>query len=131
MLIIGHSEVEYKPFYFIKSADDIAVTPSNSTVVFEYSKDSLELIKHCRQNSVSFALICDELKDTLLANANKADFVICDKLIAKDAQNFADEYMFDSKVLLYSSDESELLQTAQDGIDGIIFESAISYEAVN
>ena len=131
MLIIGHSEVEFQPFYFIKSSDDIAVTPSNSTVVFEYSKNTLELVKHCQNNSVSFALICDELKDTLLANANSASFIICDKNIAKEAQKFADEYMFDAKILLYSSDESELLQTAKDSIDGIIFENAISYEAVN
>jgi len=131
MLIIGHSEVEYKPFYFIKSVDDIAVTPPNSTVVFEYSKNTLELMKHCRQNSVNFALICDELKDVLLANANETSFIICDKLIAKDAQNLANEYMFDAKILLYSTDEGELLESAKDSIDGLIFENAINYEAVN
>jgi len=131
MLIIGHEEVEYNPFYFIKSTQDIAVTPSNSTVVFEYSKNNLELIKHCKENDISFALICDELKDTLLANANSANYIICDKNIIKEAQKFADEYMFDAKVLLYSSNEDELLWCANEGIDGIIFENAISYEAVN
>jgi hypothetical protein len=130
MLIIGLEEVEFKPFYFIKAIDDISVTPPNSTVVFEYSKDNLELIKHCRKSDVSFALICDELKDTLLANANDANFIICDKTIVKDTQKFADEYMFDAKVLLYSSSEDELLWCANESIDGIIFENAISYEAV-
>ena len=131
MLIIGHEEVEYKPFYFIKSTQDIAVTPPNSTVVFEYSKNNLELIKHCKDNDISFALICDELKDTLLANANEANFIICDKNIIKNAQKFADEYMFDAKILLYSGSEDELLWCANEGIDGIIFEEAINYEAVN
>jgi len=131
MLIIGHEEVSYKPFYFIKSTQDIAVTPPNSTVVFEYSKNNLELIKHCQDNDISFALICDELKDTLLANANEANFIICDKNIIKNAQKFADEYMFDAKVLLYSGSEDELLWCANEGIDGIIFEDAINYEAVN
>jgi len=131
MLIIGSDQVEFEPFYFIKSADDISVTPSNSTVVFEYSKNTLELIKHCRTNKVSFALICDELKDTLFANANGASFIICDKTIIKDAQKFADEYIFDAKILLYSSNEDELLWCANEGIDGIIFENAINYEAVN
>jgi hypothetical protein len=120
MLIIGLDEVEFEPFYFIKNIDDISVTPSNSTVVFEYSKDNLELIRHCRKNSVSFALICDELKDTLFANANDANFIICDKTIVKDAQKFADEYMFDAKVLLYSSNEDDLLWCANEGVDGIL-----------
>jgi len=131
MLIIGHSDVEFEPFFFIKSIADIEVTPPNSTVVFEYSKTTLEIIRYCQNNEISFALICDELKDTLLANANRADFIICDKLIAKDAQSFANEYMFDSKILLYATKESELLECAKLGIDGIIFENAISYEAVN
>jgi len=131
MLILGHKEVEFNPFYFIKSSQDISVTPPNSTVVFEYSKNNLELIKHCKTNDISFALICDELKDTLLANANEADFIICDKNIIKETQKFADEYMFDAKILLYSANEDELLWCASEGIDGIIFEEAISYEAVN
>jgi len=38
--------------------------------------------------------------------------------------------MFDAKVLLYSSSEDELLWCANESIDGIIFEDAISYEAV-
>jgi hypothetical protein len=130
MLILGLDEVEYEPFYFIKAIDDIGVTPPNSTVVFEYSKDNLKLIKHCRKNNISFALICNTLKDTLLANTNDADFIICDKTIVKDAQKFADEYMFDAKVLLYSGNEDELLWCANESIDGIIFENAIAYEAV-
>jgi len=131
MLILGHEEVEYKPFYFIKSIEDIAVTPPNSTVVFEYSKNTLELAKHCKKKEISFAFICDDLKDTLLANANGCDFIICDIHIIKNAQKFANEYMFDAKVLLYSSSSDELLWCANEGIDGIIFEEAISYEAVN
>ena len=131
MLIIGHDEVLFEPFYFVKSIEDISVTPPNSTVVFEYSKNSLELVRHCQKNKLSFALICDELKDTILANANDANYIICDKNIIQETQKYANEYLFDAKVLLYTSSEDDILWCAKNGIDGVLFENAISYEAVN
>ncbi len=128
MLIIGVKEVSYNPFYFIKSSEDIDVTPPNSVVVFEYSPSKLELIKHCQKNSIPFALICDELQDVLFASANGASFIICDKTNIKKAQKYADDYMFDAKILLYSSSKDDLLWCADEGIDGILFEDGISYE---
>ena len=130
MIIIGHEEVSYKSFYFINSIEDIDVTPSNSTVVFEYSKERLELCKYCQKNSVSFALICDDLKDVLFASANGASFIICDKTNILKAQKYADNYMFDAKILLYSGNHEDILWCAENEIDGILFENGISYEVV-
>ena len=130
MLIIGVKEVEFEPFYFIKTSEDIDVTPSNSTVVFEYSHEKKELIEYCKKNKVSFALICDEILDVLFANANGADFIVCDKSTIKKAQQYANEYMFDAKILLYSVSRDDILWCADEGIDGIIFEDGISYEIV-
>ena len=128
MLIIGAKEVEYNPFYFIKSSEDIDVTPPNSVVVFEYSSGKLELIKQCKKNKTPFALICDELQDILFASANGASYIICDKTNIKTAQKYADNYMFDAKILLYSSNQDDILWCADESIDGIIFEDGISYE---
>ena len=128
MLIIGAKEVPYNPFYFIKSSEDIDVTPPNSVVVFEYSTGRLELINYCKNNNVSFALICDELQDVLFASANGASFIICDKTNIKKAQKYADSYMLDAKILLYTSSKDDLLWCADEEIDGILFEDGISYE---
>ena len=122
MLIIGHEEVEYEPFYFIRNIDDIEVTPSNSTVIFEYSKENLEMMRYCVENSVSMALICEQAKDVLLAYANGASYIVCDKDRVELAQKFADEYMFDAKILLYSSNKDDLLWAGKKSIDGILFE---------
>ncbi len=130
MLIIGVREVDAKPFYFIKTYEDIEVTPTNSTVIFEYSDSKLELCKQCKSNQIPFALICDELKDVLFASANGASYIICDKSTIEKAQKYADEYMFDAKVLLYSSDKNDILWCADKGIDGILFEEGINYEIV-
>ena len=127
MKIIGHKEVKYKPFYFIKGIDDIEVIPSNSTVIFEYSKDKIDICEHCLDNSINFALICDELKDVLFASSNGASCIVCDKANVKEAQKYADEYLFDAKILLYTTKEEDILWCANLGIDGVLFEDGIIY----
>jgi len=127
MIIIGHEEVEFNPFYFIKAQDDIEITPANATVIFEYTKDRVELCRYCVKNSISFALICDEPKDILLGSANGASFIVCDKVNITSAQKYADEYMFDAKILLYTTKVDELLWCAENGIDGILLEEGIEY----
>ncbi len=127
MIIIGHHFIKVTPFYFIKNTEDIKKTPSNSTVVFEFSEQNLELCHFCKENSVAFALIADSMKDVLFANSLEASFIICDKIHVNKAQKIADEYIFDAKVLLYSSNMDDLEWAADLGIDGIIFEKGIDY----
>ncbi len=127
MIIIGHEWILYEAFYFIKSIEDISKTPSNSKVIFQFSKDTLDISYHCANNGISFALICDSKKDVLFAQALNCDFIVCDKTIVKDAQKFADGYLFDAKILLYSSQEDDIQWAAQHEIDGILFEKGIDY----
>ena len=127
MIIIGHPWIDFEPFYLIKKAEDIGCTPSNSRVIFSFSEANLPLCRHCAQNSVSFALICDTKKDVLFAQALGCDFIVCDKSVAVDAQKFADGYLFDAKILLYTGAQSDMEWAADHEIDGILFEEGIDY----
>jgi hypothetical protein len=127
MIIIGHPWIDYKPFYFIKKADDIAQTPSRSCVIFPFSEENLPLAKQCHRNDVPFALICDSKRDILFAQALGCSYIVCDKTVAEAAQKFADGYLFDAKILLYSSVESDLEWAGEREIDGILFEEGIDY----
>lgn len=127
MIILGHDYLECAPFYFVKKSEDIANTPSNSVVLFEFSEENLALCHHCKENDVSFALIADSAKEALFANVLEASYILCDKVLSPKVQKLADEYMFDAKVLLYSSEEADLEWAADLGIDGIIFEKGIDY----
>jgi len=127
MIIFGHRFVKTEPFYLIKKVEDIKNTPPNSTVVFDFSEKNLELIDHCNKSGISFAVICDKIKDVLFANALEANFIICDKVVSTKAQKLADNYMFDAKILLYSSEEADLEWVAENEIDGILFEKGINY----
>lgn len=125
MIILGHNYIKSKPFYVVKNSYDIEKTPPNSTVVFSFTKETLELCEFCKKNSVAFAVIVDEVRDILFASALEASYIICGKELASKAQKLADEYMFDAKILLYGRDESYLEWAADLGIDGIIFENGI------
>jgi hypothetical protein len=127
MIIIGYVDVEYNPFYSIKSIDDIIKTPSNSTVVFKYSRDNLELCKHCLANDVEFALVCGSYEDILFANANGATYIVCEKESIQIAQKYADSYLFDAKILLYTSNADDLVWCADRAIDGILFKDSIKF----
>jgi len=127
MIIIGHPWVDFEPFYFIKKEEDIAKTPSNSCVIFAFSEEALPLCRYCTQNDVSFALICDSSRDVLFAQALGCSYIVCDKSVAKSAQKFADGYLFDAKILLYTATESDMDWAAEHEIDGILFEEGIDY----
>ena len=127
MIIIGHKFVKTQPFYLIKKVEDIAKTPPNSTVVFDFSEANLQLIDHCNKSSIPFAVICDSIKDVLFSNALEAKYIICDKVVSQKAQKLADNYMFDAKILLYSSEEADLEWASENEIDGILFEEGINY----
>ena len=128
MIIIGHRFVKFNPFYLIKKPENIKKTPSNSVVVFEFNEENVELCEYCHKNSILFACICDSIKDVLFANALDASYLICDKVVATKAQKLADNYMFDAKILLYSSDEADLEWVGDNEIDGILLEEGINYE---
>ena len=125
MIILGHSYIKSKPFYLVRNSKDIEKTPPNSTVVFSFTKQNLELCEFCKKNLVSFAVIVDEVRDILFANAFEASYIICGKELVLKAQKLADEYMFDAKILLFGREESFLEWGADLGIDGIIFENGI------
>jgi hypothetical protein len=127
MLILGHKYIKSVPFYFIKQEEDIKKTPSNSTVMFEFSEKNLDLCYYCQKNGISFALIVEKVNDILFASRLDAAYIISDKTLVCKAQKYADEYMFDAKILLYSSDDEDLEWSADLGIDGVLFEKGIDY----
>ncbi len=125
MIIIGHPDIEYKPLYMISTTKDISNTPPNSTVIFKYDP---MLCKYCKQNSVDFALFIKDIKEILFASAFEARFIICNKKLSKKAQKLANEYMFDTKILLLCKSEKKMLWAAKNSIDGVIFDDAILKE---
>jgi len=125
MILIGHPYINFHAFEKIEKKEDISNTSSNAVVVFDFSKESVSLCHYAEKNSILFALFVKEERDVILASALGASYIICDKSLIKTAQTFADGYLFDAKILLYSTSEEDIEYAANSSIDGILFKEGI------
>ena len=118
MQIFGHDFIDNSKFFFINTIDEIKSTTPNSILFFDFNK---EIITYCKTQNLIFGVNVKSIKELVLASASNASYLLVTKEFAKQAQNIANEYMFDAKILLTSSDENDIEFCAKNGIDGIIF----------
>ena len=105
------------PFFEIISKKDIQSTPPDSVVLFDYN---VELAKYCKNNSILFAMRINSIKELVYANALGCEYAIVKKDLVKTAQNIANEYIFDMKIILPIENDEELEWAVFEGIDGVI-----------
>jgi len=125
MLFFGHRFIKSSCFYHIFDIDMIAKTPPSSQLYLEFSEKNLDIINHLRLNNISFALHVRSTTELLYASALGADYIVVEKKEAKTAQNIAENYLFDAKIVVHITDEEEIEEMALLGIDGVIFPEAI------
>ena len=124
MIIIGHPLIPFKPLISVTKIEDIKKTKPNSTILIDFNDK--KLVQYSITQNISLALHVKSIKDACLANALGAKFIILvDGLLAKQVQNLATEYLFDSKILLQIEEESGIEKAAENFIDGIIFTKGI------
>ena len=125
MLFFGHRFISSQVFYHVADIDSINNTPPSSSLYIEFDEDNLDIISHSKINSIPFALKVDTLTQALYASALNAKYIIVVKELAKVAQDIANNYLFDAKILVSIEEESEIEEMALLGIDGVIFSNAI------
>jgi len=125
MLIIGHKIIPFEPFYHVANIEAILDTPPSSKIVVDFDEKNLEIIKHSKENGVVLAVYTRDIKEILFCAALEVEFVIVEKRLAKIAQQLANEYLFDTKVLVFIDDEDEMEEMAFLGVDGVVFDDAI------
>ncbi|HIP44195.1 MAG TPA: hypothetical protein EYG93_02520 [Sulfurospirillum arcachonense] len=124
MLIIGHPLIPFKPLYKVTKIEDIKKTKPNCTILIDF--DDKELVQYSKAQDISLALHVKSIKDACLANALGAKFVVVDDdLLAKQVQDLATEYLFDTKILLQIEDENAIEKAAKNFIDGVVFKKGI------
>ncbi len=125
MIFIGHKFIKSKPFYHIEDIDTILQTPPNSTVYFDFDEKNLDIIEYANLNDVSFALHVENITQIVYASALNASFIVVKKELAKTAQNLANNYLFDAKILVKIQNNDEIEELALLGVDGVIFSCGI------
>lgn len=125
MLIFGHRFIESKNFYHVFNIDAIQNTPPSSTILVEFSEENLDIISHAAINSMPLAIQVQNITQIIYANSFDASYIVLPKELAKSAQNLADNYLFDAKILVSVEREDEIEELAILGVDGVVFPNAI------
>ena len=125
MIFFGHKFLASEHFYHIDSIYSVAKTPSNSTIFLEYDENNLDIIDHLFTNKIKFALHVKSIKELVYAHAMGSLYITVEKNLAKNAQQVANDYLFDAKILVHIEDENEIEELALIGVDGVIFAKAI------
>ncbi len=125
MFIYGHRFIKSESFYHVESIDSIQNTPPSSTLFVEFDESSLDIIEHIRANQMIFSLSVKNITEIIYASELGASFIVVNKDLAKTAQDIANNYLFDAKILVHIDNENEIENIALIGIDGVIFSNAI------
>jgi len=121
MIFVGHKFIKSEPFYHIEDIDTIISTPPNSTIYLDFDEKNLDIIDYANLNNIHFALHVKDITQIVYASALGAGFIVVQKELAKTAQNLANNYLFDAKILVKIEDNSEIEELAILGVDGVIF----------
>ena len=125
MLLFGHPFVKSEIFYHIFDSEAVVSTPPNSTMYLEFSKKNLDIVEFLRINEIPFALEVSTIHDLVVAENLGAKYICVERSFAKTAQDIAENYLFDAKILAHIGEEEDLEGLALLGIDGVVYPSAV------
>ena len=125
MIIIGHPWIKSHRFINVFSQEDIQKSKPDDIVLLDELKNAHALASYCQTNQIAYAVTVSTLKDALFANSLGASYMLCKENDALQIQPVAQEYLFDSRILVPIEDEKEIAILVKNGIDGVIFSEAI------
>ena len=125
MIVIGHRYFGGDSLYRVNRVEDVNQTPSNSTVILTFSEENLKLIKHLSINSINMAIEIKSITEAVISENYRASFLIVPNSLAKELQEIADNYLFDSKILTVIESDGEIEKFAKIGIDGVLLKGGI------
>jgi len=125
MIIVGHPWIKSNRFFKVFSIECIKKSQADDIILLEPLVDSHAYAVHCQENNVPFAVVANNLEDALFANALGAKYIICEEDVALMIQPIANEYLFDTRILVLIHSEKEISKIARGGVDGVIFADAI------
>ena len=124
MLIFGNPYINSPNFIEINSISQIDSTTSKDILLVEF-KAPFSLAKHCFENNLEYAIEANSIKDALIAVNLGCSYIIANLELAKTLQNIANEYLWDSKILVKIKDDITLEKVALNYIDGVIYQNHI------
>ncbi len=119
-MIILEAPFSYEKFIKVKTLDDIKNTTSNSTLIFDYCESSLTLFEFCKHNNIPYGVNISSIKELIFISNLNAKYAFADNIEkAKIFQKIANEYLLDTKIIVYINSFEEIEKVAMFGIDGV------------
>jgi len=125
MLIFGHPWIKSHSFCKVFSINDIQNSKSDEIALLEPLVDSHSHAQYCLENQIAYAVVVNTLDDAIFANALGAKYMICEEDAALMIQPVAQEYLFDTRILVLIHNNKDISKIARGGIDGVVFAEAI------
>lgn len=111
MLIYG---LDYIKNQFTALEFELGLSVNNVSCV-KFSKEILA------KPNIKRAIFCDTLSEVLQSNAALCEYIIPNAKILKDSVFLAEKYLFDSKILSFIKDTSDIEKAALIGVDAVLF----------
>jgi len=125
MLLFGHRFIPSETFYHISDIDNISHTPPSSPLFLNFNEENLDIISYLNLNQLQFALSVTNITELIYAASLNASYIIVELDLVKIAQELAQNYLFDAKILAKIENDSEIEEMAILGVDGVIYPSAV------
>jgi len=126
MKIIGHNLIESPIFKIINSIEDINKTLAKDILLFNDLDKQIDIIQYSNFNNLSFSIRVKNIKEAILSHNLNASYILVLPEMAKEIQDIAQNYLFDTLVLVEISNENEIEHYAKLGVDGVIFSNSIN-----
>ncbi|MCI5968942.1 hypothetical protein [Helicobacter sp.] len=124
MLILNHPLITPLNLIFATEKTKIQNTLPNDFLILTHSDSTtlLQLAKYCQDNHLNFGVIPANITEAmLLINLGAHYLLTSDLTFARHLQKLAETYLFDAKILLCITQEKQIENAIEYGIDGVIF----------
>ena len=119
MIILEPPFCEEK-FQKVTTLEEIKTTKPNSTLIFDYCDSSIEVYNFCKINDIPYGVKINTIKELIFISNLNAKYAFADNIEnAKFFQKIANEYLLDTKIILFIDSLDDIEQIALLGIDGV------------
>jgi len=104
MMILNDNRFSNEKFFQATTLEDISNSPNNSTIIFKYNENEINLYQFCSQNNIPYGVEINSIKEFIFILNLRAKYAFCNSIeLASTLQKIADNYLSDTKIILKTS----------------------------
>jgi hypothetical protein len=119
VIILNDKRFNNEIFFKAFSKEDIKNSPNNSTIIFEFDENDIDLYNFCKNSNIEYGVEISSITEFIFITNLDAKYAFCNDIkFAKNLQKLADNYLTQTKVIVKSSIKN-IEKIALAEIDGI------------